>query len=341
MDLTTTKGMSQYLSSAVFETTDLEKLSGGTANYIWRTYTSSDTKEMTQIVKHAEPHLASNPRFPIALDRMDFENTALTALPKVLPKNIIVKPPAVHHYDAVNHVIVMEDGGPRNLKDAYSDPTLNIQHLGSELGKWLATLHLKTINVNIGDNATAKQIYRYSYSNLASTARHYDLDPSLGERIDANYGSLLQSDNECLCHGDFWPGNIIVGAQSQPQLTVVDWEITRRGCSATDVAQFAAEAYLLDRFRGQRGLVPVFLAGYREVRGKVSKSWFQRVAVHMGAHLSFWPSRVKWGDEGETREVVVLGNEIMRRAESEDWGWFEEGEGRGLLGGLCVNGLSE
>lgn len=337
MDLTTTDGMQRYLSHTSSESVaSVEKLAGGTANYMYRLHLQ-DTAT-TKIIKHAEPHVASNPGFPFAVDRMDFEKGVLSKLPNLLPKSEIVKLPKVYEYDPENHVLLMEDGGARNLKNAYKDAGVDVKTIGKETGKWLACLHQKTVDVEIGDHQTAKHIYRFCYSNLASTASQYNLDSSLGERIDGEYGKLLQSDDECVCHGDFWPGNIIVGAAPE-QLMVVDWEMVRRGCGATDVGQFAAESYLLDRFRGQRGLLASFLAGYGEEREGLSKAWFKRVAVHVGAHLAFWPSRVPWGDEMQTREVIQLGNEIMRRADGEDWEWFMR-EGN-LLRVLVGEGLSE
>lgn len=337
MDLATPGGMQQYLSSTpTSSVASLEKLTGGTANYMYRLHLSGNAT--TKIIKHAEPHVASSPQFPFAVDRMDFEHAVLSKLPSLLPKNDVVKLPEVYEYDSENHVLLIEDGGTRNLKDAYVAAEVDVRKVGKELGNWLAGLHQTTVNVEIGDHQTAKQIYRFCYSHLASTASQYNLDASLGERIDGQYGKLLQSDDECVCHGDFWPGNIIVGADPG-QLMVVDWEMVRRGCGATDVGQFAAESYLLDRFRGHRGLLASFLAGYREESGELSEAWFKRVAVHMGAHLAFWPSRVSWGNEVETREVVVLGNEIMRRSDGEEWAWFER-EGS-LLRGLVGKGLSE
>lgn len=267
------------------------------------------------------------------------------ALPSVLSpteKDAVVTIPEVYGYDAQNHILRLQDGGAWTLKDAYADLSLDVQALRRALGAWLAQLHAKTseLRFEIGDNVTAKAIYRHSYSNLAATATRYGLDAALGERIDKTYGALLQHDNECFCHGDFLPGNVIVGGDSKARLMVVDWEMVRRGCGATDVGQFAAEAWLLDRFRGGRGLLPAFLEGYRKTRGEVGGEWFKRVTVHMGAHLGFWPSRVRWGDEGETRECVVLGREIMGRAEGADLAWFSEGEGR-LLRALVGGGLGD
>lgn len=47
-------------------------------------------------------------------------------------------------------------------------------------------------------------------------------------------------------------------------MAVVDWEMVRRGCGATDAGQFAAEAWLLERFHGEKGLLGAFLGGNRD-----------------------------------------------------------------------------
>ena len=116
-------------------------------------------------------------------------------------------------------------------------------------------------------------------------------------------------------------------------VTVVDWEMVRRGCGATDVGSFATEAWLLDRFRGKRGLLGGFLAGYKR-GGKLEEAFVRRVVMHMGVHLAYWPSRVRWGDDAETRGVVGLdlGNEMMRWATDEGWrSWLRESLVRELL----------
>jgi hypothetical protein len=109
--------------------------------------------------------------------------------------------------------------------------------------------------------------------------------------------------------------------------------MVRRGCGATDVGQFAAEAWLLERFCGERGLFWGGIATEERRRGwgrGRGREWVERVAVQMGVHLGFWPSRVQWGTREETREVVGLGNEILRRVEGGEVGWVERNYLRGL-----------
>ena len=333
MEITDTEQLVAYLDrkQTTFNPDSLQRLSGGVGNFVWRMINESGK---SVIIKHAEPYVAASARrMPFPVDRMDFEHRVLSDLStRILIKETPVMTPECYEYDAESHVLWLEDAGPRTLKQAYADHTMDVQQAGRDLGKWLANLHHKTPSLDIGDNKTAKAIYRYSYSNLATALSKYGLDPSIGEEVDRDYGSLLATDDECMCHGDFWPGNVLVG--DGQKLTVVDWEMVRRGCGATDVGQFAAEAWLLDRFRGGRGFLPAFLSAYSETSkqkeglssyetGKPMTEFFRRVAIQLGTHLAFWPTRVSWGTEDETQGVVHQGSEVLVHALASDRDWFQ------------------
>ena len=325
MEITTTKQLKTYLDDVEIKFQSTQQLSGGSANFVWRLIEDSGK---SVIIKHAEPYIAASAgRMPFPVDRMDFENAALAIIPEHVGENESITTPRVYHYDSQNHVMRMEDGGSHTLKAAYPDQSLDIERFGKDLGRWLAKLHRSTTNADIGNNSTAKAVYRFSYTNIAGVLQKCGHDASVGDRINEQYGTLLQSDDECICHGDFWPGNVMVDGT---KLTIVDWEMVRRGCGATDVGQFAAEAYLLDRFKGRRGLLSAFLSGYREGNSLDRRS-LQRVAVHMGVHLAFWPTRVTWGTDEETRECVDLGYHLMTQALNDEQVWSE----KDLLRDLC------
>ena len=323
-EITNTEQLKAYLvklGDIDLDLDSLQLLAGGSANFVWRLL---DRSGKSIIIKHAEPYIKTAPGLSFPVDRMNFEHGAMTCLPPLLDPSSVVSVAEVYQYDSRGHVLMMEDGGPRTLKEAYADPALDIPGFGKALGGWLAILHQRTKRTAIGDNQTAKAIYRFSYIHLAAALQKYDQDPSLAEQIDAQYGSLLQTDDECVCQGDFWPGNVLIN--NEGRLKIVDWEMVRRGCGATDVGQFAAEAHLLDRFRGGRGLRAAFLKEYRAT-GQLDGRFIKRVAIHMGVHLAFWPTRVSWGTEKETKEIVEVGCKLMKQALGQDEG--------GLAGSLA------
>ena len=297
-------------------------MSGGTANFVFRIRKPSGR---SIIAKHAEPYVRSNSSMAFPVERMDFEANALRTVSSYLPHDDIVNAAEVYDYDSAAHVLTMSDGGSRNLKDAYSDPSLDVVAFGDRLGQWLARLHTRTTNADIGDNVTAKSIYRHSSQNLSRALENYGFYGSLGDKVNEEYGSLLATDNDCVCHGDFWPGNVLVGPEAK--LTIVDWEMVRRGTGATDVGQFAAEAFLLDMFRGGKGILEPFLKGYMAViGGKPSRQFVRRMVVHWGTHLAFWPTVVEWGDREETKKVVDLGRDAIIKAMGGEWDGLRGGE---------------
>ena len=347
IDLTTEDGLRTYLKlNGWKDKINVSLLSGGTANYVYRV---RDGDNATRIFKHAAPYLHSNKNFAFDPTRMDYEARILQTLSPV--QSNILSPnqlfaSAVHavrllSYDNVQKLLCIEDGGSRNLKDSYDDLRLDMRMVGRELGSWIAALHVSSRETSLAlpgqdvtlsqskNNPIAVEIYRHSYNNLHIALSQYGHDPDLAACINEDFGSLLKLDDECVCHGDYWPGNILVdlkaGQNEATNLTIVDWELTRRGTSATDVGQFAAEAFLLDHFRGDRGLLPAFLDGYAAAREKLvsstsfGKAWLRRMVVHWAVHVAYWPTRVEWTDIEGTKELVDLGVGVLRDVLDENW----------------------
>ncbi|KAH7386910.1 kinase-like domain-containing protein [Phaeosphaeria sp. MPI-PUGE-AT-0046c] len=339
-------GLHEYLVATGSGPAKVDLLTGGTANYVYRV-TLSDGQKL--IFKHAQPYLSSNKNFAFDPARIAFEAGVLQGIAQ-LELNTASNTHAVrfHSYKDESKFLCIADGGDRNLKDAYTDASLNMREIGVDLAAWLASLHtasrstridIPTLNVSIasggGNNAIAVKIYRHSYNNLHTALAKFGHDVALAEKVNSEFGSQLATDDECLCHGDFWPGNVLVqpkdsDAKAVPELTVVDWEMSRRGTSATDVGQFAAEAFLLDRFRGNSGLRVNFLDRYvaaREAAGwPVGREWVRRMAVHWATHVAYWPTRVPWTDEKGTEELVAIGVRTLKSVLEGDWEGLKESE---------------
>ncbi|KAH7390479.1 kinase-like domain-containing protein [Pyrenochaeta sp. MPI-SDFR-AT-0127] len=349
-DLTTEDGLRSYLkANGRSKEVSVTLLSGGTANYVYRV---AGIHGFTSIFKHAAPYLHSNHNFALDPTRMDYEAQALDILSpadSVSPISRLLPRSTVHavrllSYDKEKKLLCIEDGGSQNLKDSYGDQKLDIAKAGEELGKWIAALHMCSTTISLAlpdqkeaveenrskNNPVAVQIYRHSYRNLYTALSQYGHDTKLADRINEDFGSLLETDDECVCHGDYWPGNVLVRlypTQDKPaDLTIVDFEMVRRGTSATDVGQFAAEAFLLDRFRGGRGLLPVFLNEYIRARKEnphnstvLDRAWLKRVVVHWAVHVAFWPTRVEWTDSAGTQELVDIGVGVLKAVLDDDW----------------------
>ena len=230
-NLTTEDGLREYLEAENRPNeVSIAMLSGGSANYVYRV---SGIHDPPCIFKHAAPYLHSNTNFALDATRMNYEARALEIFAHTTGKNPLsdLSPrPAVHaahllSYDKENKLLCIEDGGSRNLKDAYNDPELDIAKIGRDLATWIANLHLSSTDTSLvlsdqekltagKNNPIAVSIYRYSYLNLRTALSEYGHDSTLADKINEDFGGLLSTDDECVCHGDFWPGNVLVRAES-------------------------------------------------------------------------------------------------------------------------------
>jgi thiamine kinase-like enzyme len=295
MAITTTDQLCQYLTSRKIFFTNVTPLPGGSSNYVWRIIKPSG---QYSILKHAEPFLASNHETPFPLNRMDFEAHALETIPKLIPEDEIIRLPALLQYDKDNRILELEHVGENTLHKFYQDPKLDVRMVGERIGRWLARLHASTTNDEVKrgfDHSTAKLMYRWNYNSLSLVLERYGFDPTLGERINAKYGALLQTDDTCVCHGDLWPGNVLLPDMEldfptqEFKFSIIDWEVARSGNGMTDVGHFAGESWFLDRFRGGRGLLASFLRAY-VVEKELGPNDKERIAAQFGTHITFWPT---------------------------------------------------
>ncbi|KAF2496831.1 hypothetical protein BU16DRAFT_458578, partial [Lophium mytilinum] len=238
-------------------------------NFVWRVQAldSSNT-----IIKHAEPYSKHDSDVPISTDRLEFEKKALEILPKIIPQDDILRLATLRFYAIDDKLLQSSDAGLRTLDEVYGNQMLNMSVFGRRIGKWLARLHTTTRGQETRNaflNETAKKTYRKVYDVVPGIFSEWGYDATVAESINAKYGAFGQSEPTCVCHGDFSPENIVAQSAvaygfSNHKLTAVDWEMVHDGCGSSDVAQFAAEAWLLDRFRGGRELFGNFLRDYGE-----------------------------------------------------------------------------
>ncbi|CAH0018960.1 unnamed protein product, partial [Clonostachys rhizophaga] len=310
--ITTTSQLIQYLDSKKIAYQHVSQISGGSSNFLWRMTTLSGEDK---IVKHAEPFLAGRPATPFPLYRMGLEVHALDIIPRLLAsggqKDAIIRLPTLTSYDKDSHVLILDDMGRDSLHTVYEDPGLDIEMIGEAVGRWLARLHNSTTSEEIKrkfEHPTARRMYRWNFNNLSSVLERYGYDPAPGERLNIKYGALLETDELCVCHGDLWPGNILVSGIAHQtlaeslRLTVIDWEVARLGNGVTDVAHFAGEAWLLDHLRGGRGLMPAFLHAYLTERP-----------------LSDQEKQRGWIQDKDKAGCIAHGNSIIQMVDDMKW----------------------
>ncbi|KAJ5753469.1 uncharacterized protein N7511_007622 [Penicillium nucicola] len=345
--------ISQQLSRTPFACTSLTRLSGGTANFVYRG-TVSPTESI--IIKNTRDHSASNPNFKIVVDRCYFEEAILQALhelPPYIKDNITVKTPRLLNFDKKTNTQILEDlPDSVDLKNflisgvsvGITDSTART--LGRALGSWLRAFHAwgihndqrKTKTTVAGNIAMRDLKFYINYTMLIDTIPNFseilgesrEIFENVRDMAAAELENMDESDDYGIIHGDFWTGNVLLpkaplAKEAKIKVFIVDWELVHVGRRALDLAQMIAELYETKLFKNVDAGVWViegFLAGY----GPLSDDTALRTAIHVGVHLVCWGSRVSgWGTPEQIEEVVQVGRDLIIHGWKQDRAWFEAG----------------
>ncbi|KAJ5112369.1 hypothetical protein N7532_000414 [Penicillium argentinense] len=344
--------IAQQLSRTSFHCSTLTRLSGGTANFVYRGTLSGTSDSI--IVKHTKDHVASKPSLKIDNKRCHFEEAVLRALEDLPPynqKGITVKTPRLLYFDPQTNTQIFEDlPNSVDLKTfmlsaiskGVSKSTATA--LGRTLGAWLRSLHewgnrveQDETRTTLSQNESMKQIkFWANYAMLVDTISNFPeiLETNRGvleEVRDFAKDELSREDDSAeygIIHGDFWTGNVLIPNvplkdESATTVFVIDWEMTQIGSRAMDLGQMIAELYETELFgRSEAGvwIMDGFLEGY----GSMSDEMAFRTAVHVGVHLVCWGSRVPgWGSKEQVEDVVKVGSDFIVHGWKKDREWFE------------------
>ncbi|KAJ5109182.1 Aminoglycoside phosphotransferase [Penicillium angulare] len=345
--------IAEQLAQTSYACSSLTRLSGGTANFIYRG-TLSATQESI-IIKHSKDYVASNPNFKLDTERAYFEESILQALSDLEPysqNNITVQSPRVLHYINETNIQIHEDlPNSDNLKVFLLEKASNdvsesySRALGHSLGSWLHSSHAwgikaqqKEIRETVSKNTAMKQLKFYiNYPMLLETVDNFpeilnesrEVFEQVRDLAAAELENDALDDTYGLIHGDFWTGNVLVSnasplEQSETRMFAIDWELVQVGHKALDLGQMIAELYETKLFKGvEHGLW--IIEGFQEGYGALSDEMAFRTAIHVGVHLVCWGSRVAgWGSQDQVEDVVRVGRDLILQAWAKNKSWFEQ-----------------
>ncbi|KAH7174954.1 kinase-like domain-containing protein [Fusarium flagelliforme] len=334
------------LKGTSFTTSSLEKLSGGSVNWIYVANLTRPLKDGTLevLVNHAESYMASKPDFPLPSLRCTVEAETLKILSGMeIPSlsdsyNFITRTPKLYDFDAegLNQLIQLQPKGIHSKDYAiqnFQSPTpqsLKPQcyALGRALGRWLKDF----------TEWSAHQIDHrelIAQNDFAQTYALGDFGAVLEDVEKTAAAELEEHDKLRIIHGDFWTGNIVlrntvIKEASEIPLFVVDWEMSHLSHPSVDFGEMIAEMHALWLYKSiDAGLwmMEGFIDGY----GEVSEEFAFRTAVHAGTHLvCVIADDPSWGAENYER-VMAVGRDILVHAWDKDTDWFLKGDLEGLF----------
>ncbi|XMA15802.1 hypothetical protein WAI453_008593 [Rhynchosporium graminicola] len=332
----------------------LTKLSGGTANFVYRgtlaTPFSDGTK--TVVVKHTEGYVAQSPGFKLTTTRCDYEQTILTALSTLPPathSSITVQTPIMHLFSPSTNTQIYSDlPSSLDLKSYILQHALSLSRpqcarLGHALGLWTRNFHVwaqadeqKDLVEKMKGNIAMRDLkFSINYETLVATVERFPKilggSKEIFEKIRDERRGELGGEDAVLIHGDFWSGNVLLPDGPSPDVKdaitvfIIDWELSQVASPAYDLGQMFAELFELKHFKDIDAgfwLIEAFMQGY----GVIDEKLAFKTAIHAGTHLMCWGSRVQgWGTVEQVEGVVKVGRDWVIRAWESDRTFFQNG----------------
>ncbi|RFU24330.1 hypothetical protein B7463_g11999, partial [Scytalidium lignicola] len=338
------------LKGTPYDISSLVKLTGGTANFVYRgsLVKPLDDGSQTIVIKHTEGYVANSPDFKLTVERCAFEQKILAPLQQLDPtehSNITVTTPKLYHFSSTTNTQIYSDLPSSTTLKLFclTHPLSREQcsRIGETLGIWARNFHdwgarpeQASLRAEMRKSKTMTELkYTINYVTLVATVDNF---PSIlqeskpvFEEIASDVKGSMDAGEGMLIHGDFWTGNILlpdapIPSKNAPlKLYVIDWELSHISSIAFDLGQMFAEIYELKHFKDIDAgiwLIESFMKGY----GKLDDSLAFKTAIHVGTHLICWGSRVsEWGSKEQVEAVVSIGRDFVVRAWNKDKQWFQ------------------
>ncbi|KAF8854704.1 hypothetical protein BDZ45DRAFT_596667 [Acephala macrosclerotiorum] len=326
----------ESINDGPYACSTLVKLSGGTANFVYRGTLVTPLKDGTEtvVIKHTEAYVASNPNFKLSDSRCQQILSALKTLTPLLKGGVEVETPHLYRFDPLTNTQVYSDlPSSLDLKTYVLSHSTTLtqpqcQRLGFALGSWAKTFHVwangeerKGLRTVMKENKQMRDLkFRINYENLVATIPNFEeiLGESreVFENVRKSVRKELDESDGKLIHGDFWSGNILLPSGPIPdpsssplKLFIIDWELSQLSQPAFDLGQMIAELYEFKHFKNIDAglwLIKFFIEGY----GEMDEEMKWKTIIHTGTHLVCWGSRVQgWGTKEQVEGVVRVGRD--------------------------------
>ncbi|KNE57885.1 hypothetical protein AMAG_04730 [Allomyces macrogynus ATCC 38327] len=276
LDLTTSEGVSRYTATLLDpalkkRVADVDLLSGGFANYVWRVmlasgpdfvqhgvplpaegYAAIPSTATTFILKYFAPQMRTNGEVDLPQDRAVHEHNALVLIaarraPSRSSAKIPWTVPTPYHFSRTRYALIMEDVGtpnamlmlkyfesprPRDQLAALADAIIAFTRAVPKAG---ATKDMNPDMTALFDGSLEPSFQR--------TIAECELLGADAEKWANRIAAALKHPRarSGRIFGDLWPNSILLdNADAPTRITVLDWECSRLGHPDQDFAQYLA-----------------------------------------------------------------------------------------------------
>ncbi|KAF7595174.1 hypothetical protein BBP40_007141 [Aspergillus hancockii] len=320
------------LSTTPYACSSIEKLSGGTANFVFRGTLLRPLSDgtTTVVIKHTEDYVASNRDFKLSAERCLIEESILGALNN-LPSTEITndedtapeftaKTPRLYSFNSSTNTQVMEDlPDSVDLKSffVHVDSTRSVSRewavsLGRALGHWLSSFHSwakepaqSDLELEMERNHLFRDLkFSINYDNLVNSVGKYPELLEASRDVFEKVRELAKSESGRkdgeqfgVIHGDFWSGNVLLPQSS------LDTQDSNTPLFIIDweLAQCGTRALDLGQMMAELYELKHFkgidagvwiIQGIAEGYPGLSEELAFRTLIHVGTHLICWGTTV-------------------------------------------------
>ncbi|KAI1260721.1 kinase-like domain-containing protein [Xylariaceae sp. FL1019] len=232
------------LAGSAYACSKLTKLSGGTANFLYRgTLKQPLAGAKTIIVKVSTEFVAINRDFPLDINRCLFEMSMLEALAgfsrtfSVPGGHVMVQAPKIYYFDSQTYTQILEDFADAvdlttvlvSPSVAHTLPEQSPECIGHSIGSWLRLFHTWTSDpsqagllTEVGSNEGMRKLKcLITYDTFIEILErhpevigiHMDTLREVQDAMQQEFNRPPTKQNDGargLIHGDFWGGNVLL-----------------------------------------------------------------------------------------------------------------------------------
>ncbi|KAF4438586.1 hypothetical protein FACUT_4861 [Fusarium acutatum] len=303
----------QQLGNTAFACSSLIRLSGGSANYVYRGIlihampARGDVWDMESvIVKHSLDHVPGDAEFKLGLSRCI---PVTYFLDLNAQRGIAVQQDFRHSTDIASIIRSTELSSLWTQSQALS--------ISQEIGHWLRHFHERAsepkqadFRSRVGCNEPMQRLkHEVTYGTFTDVLKKFPdiLEKNYGvlervkERAELELQNLISGKdglNRGMIHGDCWMGNVLlskyppapIGRDTATDIIVIDWEMCQFGHRAYDLGHMIGDLYEAYHFHDS-DIALTMIRGFIDGYGNVDDEMAFRTAIHTGVQLLGWYNR--------------------------------------------------
>lgn len=206
----------------------IDAVEAGMMNYVFRVHTDKGVFFLKQALPMAKAGSELGPALrTISSQRLEYEKNCISKLGTILPEGVEI--PSVHHYDPLNHILLLSDvaGEDGKLLETILKKGIFDVSTATAVGRFLGAMHRCTWGVPVcirGDIRNDRKNWKRFLDMRTRGITGDGISPEILEALENLYEQTLrQHSHEVLIWMDCCPKNVIV--RKDQKIGVFDFEL--------------------------------------------------------------------------------------------------------------------